>query len=306
MKIRVYDPTKMLDVLAVVPISKANSLQRSGRAGREAKGKCYRLYLKNAYDEMDEQMVPEILRSELSGPILQLKAIGIEDIYGLDFMDRPSDETFNSCLTLLREIKCLKENEEKITEYGFEVSKIPMPPILSHLLISSLEFKCPGIVLSMLSILSIESLFFSQSREAQRDKKGGVYEILKKYLPIINKTSLVNSQTSTQRSPTININSAYSNLKKDNTSTMVSDHLAKVNLLHEYINCKNRTTFCKQNMLNKNNIKRAVLVRDQLEDYLKQIVAERKKKSFFTNVGGPQDKAKMDEKFGVNDTKLNS
>ncbi len=59
---------------------------------------------------MDEQMVPEILRSELSGPILQLKAIGIEDIFGLDFMDRPSDETLNSCIQLLKEIKCLKDN----------------------------------------------------------------------------------------------------------------------------------------------------------------------------------------------------
>jgi hypothetical protein len=117
----------------------------------------------------------------------------------------------------------------------------------------------------MLSILSIESLFYASSREAQRDKKGGVYEILKKYLPIINKSSLTTSDPqSSQRTFNLNINNAYSNLKKDNTSSMVSDHLAKVNLLHEYINCKNRTTFCKQNMLNKNNIKRAVLVRDQL------------------------------------------
>ena len=72
------------------------------------------------------------------------------------------------------------------------------------------------------------------------------------------------------------------NFKRNDSLILTSDHLAKVNLLHEYINCKNRTTFCKQNMLNKNNLKRAVLVRDQLEDYLKQIVAERSKKSFFT------------------------
>ena len=56
-------------------------------------------------------MLPEILRSELSGPILQLKAIGIEQIFSLDFMDRPSDEILKSCVDLLREIKCLKENE---------------------------------------------------------------------------------------------------------------------------------------------------------------------------------------------------
>jgi len=31
-----------------------------------------------------------------------------------------------------------------------------------------------------------------------------------------------------------------------------------------------------------------VLIRDQLEDYLKQIIDERNKKSFFTNIGGNQ------------------
>lgn len=50
MKIRVYDSLKNIDMLTVVPISKANSLQRAGRAGREASGKCFRLYIKNDYE----------------------------------------------------------------------------------------------------------------------------------------------------------------------------------------------------------------------------------------------------------------
>ena len=33
-----------------------------------------------------------------------------------------------------------------------------------------------------------------------------------------------------------------------------------------------------------NNIKRAVLIRDQLQEYLKQIINERKKKIFFENI----------------------
>lgn len=70
-------------MLTVVPISKANALQRAGRAGREAEGKCYRLYIKNDYEELQEQIVPEILRSELTGPILQLKAIGVPKIKNL-------------------------------------------------------------------------------------------------------------------------------------------------------------------------------------------------------------------------------
>jgi HrpA-like RNA helicase len=34
MKVRVYDSSKKLDMLTIVPISKANALQRTGRAGR--------------------------------------------------------------------------------------------------------------------------------------------------------------------------------------------------------------------------------------------------------------------------------
>jgi hypothetical protein len=82
---------------------------------------------------------------------------------------------------------------------------------------------------------------------------------MKKYLPIINKNSLANDSNKS-------INNSYTNMKKDNSSLMISDHLAKVNILHEYINCKNnKSTFCTQNLLNKNNIKRAVLIRDQLQ-----------------------------------------
>ena len=90
MKVRTFDSNKNIDCLRIVPISKANALQRSGRAGREGPGKCFRLYTKNDYDEIPDQMTPEILRSELSGPILQLKAIGVPNIKNLQFMDQPS------------------------------------------------------------------------------------------------------------------------------------------------------------------------------------------------------------------------
>lgn len=52
MKIRTYDSQRLLDMLTVVPVSKANAKQRAGRAGREAPGKCYQLYPKNAFEEL--------------------------------------------------------------------------------------------------------------------------------------------------------------------------------------------------------------------------------------------------------------
>ncbi len=58
MKIRTFDNQKLFDILSIVPVSKANALQRSGRAGRQAPGKCFRLYLKNSFEELKAQTVP--------------------------------------------------------------------------------------------------------------------------------------------------------------------------------------------------------------------------------------------------------
>jgi len=48
-KVRTFDNHRMLDMLTVIPVSKANAMQRAGRAGREAPGKCYQLYPKNTF-----------------------------------------------------------------------------------------------------------------------------------------------------------------------------------------------------------------------------------------------------------------
>jgi HrpA-like RNA helicase len=58
MKVRTYDNQRLLDMLTVVPVSKANAMQRAGRAGREAPGKCYQLFPKNAYEDLEQYNVP--------------------------------------------------------------------------------------------------------------------------------------------------------------------------------------------------------------------------------------------------------
>lgn len=58
-------------------------------AGREAAGKAYRLYTERSFDELDPATLPEIQRSNLGSVVLQLKALGIEDVLNFDFMDPP-------------------------------------------------------------------------------------------------------------------------------------------------------------------------------------------------------------------------
>ncbi len=69
-----------MDVLKVVKISKAQALQRTGRAGREAEGHCYRILTKAEFDQLPENSVPEIKRCNLSSVVLQMLSVGVKDV----------------------------------------------------------------------------------------------------------------------------------------------------------------------------------------------------------------------------------
>lgn len=69
-----FDPRTGMDSLTVVPCSKASVNQRSGRAGRIGRGKCYRLFTSWAYEnELDDNTTPEIQRTNLGNVVLLLK-----------------------------------------------------------------------------------------------------------------------------------------------------------------------------------------------------------------------------------------
>jgi HrpA-like RNA helicase len=93
-KVRGFNHKTGIETLKVSPVSKASANQRAGRAGREAAGFCYRLYTEALFRELEEETEPEITRCNLASVILLLKASGIDDIVGFDFMDKPSR---NSC-----------------------------------------------------------------------------------------------------------------------------------------------------------------------------------------------------------------
>ncbi len=83
-----------VESLLVSPISKSSAKQRSGRAGRTQPGKCYRLYTQESFDqELIEETYPEILRSNLSNLIIQLKKLGVTDLVHFDFIEPPSPES---------------------------------------------------------------------------------------------------------------------------------------------------------------------------------------------------------------------
>ena len=83
------------DTLLTVDITKSSAMQRAGRAGREGKGYCFRLYTEDAFNSMALSSEPEIRRSSLTSAVLQLKCVG-QDLETLEFMDKPDPESSQS------------------------------------------------------------------------------------------------------------------------------------------------------------------------------------------------------------------
>jgi ATP-dependent RNA helicase DHX29 len=69
-----YDTHKHISRLSQVFVSKANCLQRRGRAGRVREGICYHLIPHEKYEKLAGHQVPEIMRVPLEELILQITA----------------------------------------------------------------------------------------------------------------------------------------------------------------------------------------------------------------------------------------
>jgi ATP-dependent RNA helicase DHX8/PRP22 len=167
-----YDPKLGMDSLVVTPISQAQAKQRAGRAGRTGPGKCFRLYTETAFQsEMLPTSIPEIQRQNLSHTILMLKAMGINDLLHFDFMDPPPT---NTMLTALEELYALSalDDEGLLTRLGRKMADFPMEPALSKVLIASVDIGCSDEMLSIVAMLSVQTVFYRpKEKQQQADQK---------------------------------------------------------------------------------------------------------------------------------------
>ena len=167
-KQKVYNPRIRVESLLVSPISKASAQQRAGRAGRTRPGKCFRLYTEEAFEkELIEQSYPEVLRSNLSNTVLELKKLGIDDLVHFDFMDPPAPETMMRALEELNYLDCI-DNEGSLTSLGRLASVFPLDPMLAVLLIGSPKFKCSEEILTIVSMLSVPNVFIRPNGEGAK------------------------------------------------------------------------------------------------------------------------------------------
>lgn len=184
-----YDAKLGMDRLQVTPISQAQAKQRAGRAGRTGPGKCFRLYTESAFQsEMLPTTIPEIQRQNLANTILMLKAMGINDLLGFDFMDPPPT---NTMLTALEELYALSALDEEglLTRLGRRMADFPMEPALAKSTIMSIDLGCADEMLSIVAMISAVQTVFHRPKDKQQQadqKKAKFHDPAGDHLTLLN------------------------------------------------------------------------------------------------------------------------
>jgi len=182
--------------LPIEPISQASANQRKGRCGRVSEGICIRLYSEEDFNNRPEFTDPEILRTNLASVILQMTALGLDDIEAFPFVDAPDKRHIQDGVKLLEELgaiqpkkiksykhdgarfltrakdvsankngtryeTCAIESEEKkqgweLTPIGRQLAQLPVDPRLAKMLLSAVDLGSVYEVMIIVSALSIQ------------------------------------------------------------------------------------------------------------------------------------------------------
>lgn len=231
-KMKSYNPRTGVESLLVAPISKASADQRAGRSGRTGPGKCFRLYTAHTYyNDLEDNTVPELKRSNLSNVVLTLKSLGIHNLLNFDFMDPPSTEALLRALELLYALGALNKHGE-LTKVGRRMAEFPLDPMLSKMIVASEKYKCSEEIISIAAMLSVGNSIF--------------------YRPN-NKKLLADN--------------ARMNFHVGNAG----DHISLLNVYNSWKETDYSTQWCHENFIQVRSMRRARDIRDQLKGLLERV-----------------------------------
>ncbi|KAL8171568.1 hypothetical protein V2J09_023372 [Rumex salicifolius] len=242
-KARSYNPEKGIESLIIIPTSKAQAFQRSGRAGREGPGKCFRLYPERIFEKLVDSTIAEIKRCNLSNVILQLKAMGIDDITGFDFLEKPSRMAVVKSLEELFLLGALTDDCKLSDPIGRQMARLPLDPVYSKALILASECNCLEEMLITVAMLSVESIFY-----APRDKLEESRTAMKRF-----------TSSEGDHITIINVFRLADEFLKSKTSSSKDKML------------KNLRKWCKENFINSRSLRHARDIHSQIQRHVEQM-----------------------------------
>lgn len=230
-KLRAFNPKNGIETLTATPISKASATQRAGRAGRTRPGKCYHLFTQSAYDKLLEATIPEVQRSNLAPIILQLKALGIDNVLRFDFITPPPAELIIRALELLYSLDAVDDYAKLTRPLGVRMAELAVEPMMAKVLLSAPTMDCLSEILSIAAMTSLQgAVWFHHEGEK-------------------NATDTARRKFAADE----------------------GDHLTLLNVYQTFITKGRKDSkWCRDNYLNYKSMTRAVSIRAQLKRYLER------------------------------------
>jgi ATP-dependent RNA helicase DDX35 len=230
-KLRAYDPSTGIETLTTTSTSKASANQRAGRAGRTKAGKCYRLYLESGYRKLAASTPPEIQRSNLTSMILQLKALGIENIARFDFLTAPPSDLVIRAMEILYSLGALDDYAKLTRPLGLRMAELSVEPMMAKVLLSAPTFQCLTEMLTIAAMTSLQGAIWVEHNDSRKAL----------------------------------------DLAKRKFAVEEGDHITLLNVYHSFVTKgKREAKWCRDNYLNYKSMTKAVSVRNQLRRYLER------------------------------------
>ena len=140
-----YDQTRRISQLLCTWISKSNSKQRAGRAGRVQNGNYYALYTKERYEKLRAIGLPELLRVDLQEICLKVKAQALQTPirqFLAEAIEPPDPKAVDSSIISLQALDALTDDSEALTPLGRLLADLPVHPTLGKMIVLGIIFRC--------------------------------------------------------------------------------------------------------------------------------------------------------------------
>ena len=98
-------------------------------------------------------------RSDMTLPILQLKALGIDDIMKFEWISAPSSEAIIRALERLVRSGMIGEEDGRLVEVGAKVAEFGVDIGIASMLWKSKEMKCSEEILTIAAMVSVQVVF---------------------------------------------------------------------------------------------------------------------------------------------------
>ncbi|KAJ3167494.1 ATP-dependent RNA helicase dhx29 [Geranomyces variabilis] len=151
-----FDRKRNVTRLTEILISKANAMQRRGRAGRVREGVCWHLVTRKQWGRLPSYRPPEMVRVPLEEVCLRVRACRFEGpvvaiLNGC--VDAPPEKNIFHAVESLTRLNAFT-SDERLTPLGQKLCHLPLDVRLGKMLLTACALQCVDPVLTIAAVLS--------------------------------------------------------------------------------------------------------------------------------------------------------